>query len=179
AEVCAAAGFDWLLFDGEHAPNDLQTLAAQLKAVEPYAAHPIARPPASEAWMIKQYLDLGFSTLLVPLVDSAEQAEQVVRATRYPPNGIRGVGTGGARAARWNLINDYLTWADSQICVLVQVETSAGLSNVDAIAATEGVDGVFIGPSDLAASLGYRGNPAHPEVLAAVDHAIERIKAAG
>ena len=179
AEICAGAGYDWLLFDGEHAPNTLTSLSAQLAAVAPYACHPIARPPAGEAWMIKQYLDLGFQTLLVPLVDNADQAAALVRAVRYPPAGIRGVGAALARASRWNRLGDYTGWADSQVCLLVQVETREGLNNLDAIAATEGVDGVFIGPADLSASMGHLGNRDHPEVQAAIDDAIGRIKAAG
>jgi 4-hydroxy-2-oxoheptanedioate aldolase len=179
AEICAGAGFDWLLFDGEHAPNTLQTLLAQLQASAPYPTHAVARPPVGEAWIIKQYLDLGFETLLVPMVDTAEQAQALVRATRYPPAGIRGVGSALARASRFNRWSDYLAWADSQVCLLVQVETRAGLDNIEAIAATDGVDGVFIGPADLSAALGHLGNRNHPEVQAAVDLAIQRIIASG
>jgi 4-hydroxy-2-oxoheptanedioate aldolase len=179
AEISAGAGFDWLLFDGEHAPNDLQSLLAQLQAVAPYPTQPIARPPIGEAWMLKQYLDLGFQTVLVPLVDSAQQARDLVRATRYPPEGIRGVGSALARASRWNRWGDYLDWADSQICLLVQAETRASLEQLDEIARVDGVDGVFIGPADLSASLGHRGDRDHPEVQSAIDQAIRRVLAAG
>ena len=179
AEICAGAGFDWLLLDAEHGPNTLQTLLSQLQAVAPYPSHAIVRATHGDAAHIKQLLDIGAQTLLVPLVETAEQAADLVRATRYPPQGIRGVGSALARASRWNRIGDYLQKADEEICLLVQVETAAALKNVDAIARTEGVDGVFIGPADLAASLGFRGNPAHPAVRDAIDQAIRTIVAAG
>ena len=179
AEICAGAGFDWLLFDGEHAPNDVPTMLAQLQAVEAYPSHAIGRPPYGEVRLIKQYLDLGFQTLLIPLVDTAEQAAQMVRAMRYPPEGIRGVGAGSARVARWNRVEDYFRDADEQMCLLVQAETLTAMQNLDAIAATPGVDGVFIGPADLSAALGHRGNAAHPEVQAAISDAFVRILKAG
>ncbi len=179
AEICATAGFDWLLFDGEHAPNDVRTLLAQLQAVAPYPVHPIARPPTGEVWIIKQYLDIGFSTLLVPLVDSGDEARKLVRAVRYPPGGIRGVGSAIARASRWNQIGNYLQEADEQTCLLVQVETRNSIAHLEEIAAVEGVDGVFIGPADLSAALGHPGDPGHPEVQAIIEKAIERIKKAG
>jgi 4-hydroxy-2-oxoheptanedioate aldolase len=179
AEICAGAGFDWLLFDGEHAPNDVPGLLAQLQAVGASDTHPVARPPFGETWIIKQYLDIGFRTLLVPMVETAAQAEALVRAMRYPPEGIRGVGAAIARASGWNRQGDYLAWANEQVCLLVQVETRRGLENLDAIAGVEGVDGVFIGPADLSASLGHRGDPGHPEVQAAIEDAITRVRAAG
>jgi 4-hydroxy-2-oxoheptanedioate aldolase len=179
AEICAGAGFDWLLFDGEHAPNDVPILLAQLQAVESYPTHAIARPPYGEVRLIKQYLDLGFQTLLIPLVDTAEQAAQMVRAMRYPPDGIRGVGAGSARVARWNRVENYFRDADDQMCLLVQAETKLALQNLDAIAAAEGVDGVFIGPADLSAALGHRGDAAHPDVQAAIKDAFARILKAG
>jgi 4-hydroxy-2-oxoheptanedioate aldolase len=179
AEICAGAGFDWLLLDAEHGPNTIQTLLAQLQAVAPYPSHPIVRATQGDTAHIKQLLDIGAQTLLVPLVETAEQAAAIVRATRYPPAGIRGVGSALARASRWNRIGDYLHTADDEICVLVQVETAAALANVEAIARTSGVDGVFIGPADLAASLGFRGNPSHPVVRDAIDKAIAGIIAAG
>lgn len=177
AEISAAAGFDWLLFDGEHGPNDVPLLLAQLQAVAPYAAHAVARPPVGEARLIKQYLDIGFQTLLVPFVETAEQAEAIVAATRYPPGGIRGVGSGLARAARWNGIPGYLDGANAQICVLLQIETRLGLDNIEAIAGVEGVDGIFIGPSDLAAALGHIGRPDHPEVVGRVEEAVAKLGA--
>ncbi|BCJ07251.1 2,4-dihydroxyhept-2-ene-1,7-dioic acid aldolase [Pseudomonas sp. RtIB026] len=179
AELAANAGFDWLLLDGEHAPNDLRSLLGQLQAVAPYPAQPIVRPVIGDTALIKQLLDIGAQTLLVPMVESAEQARQLVRAMRYPPHGVRGVGSALARASRWNSLPDYLDQADEQMCLLVQVENREGLANLDAICAVEGVDGVFIGPADLSAAMGHRGNPGHPEVQAAIDDAIVRIGRAG
>ncbi|SDH91721.1 4-hydroxy-2-oxoheptanedioate aldolase [Pseudomonas panipatensis] len=179
AELAANAGFDWLLLDGEHAPNDLRSLLGQLQAVAPYASQPIIRPPIGDSALIKQLLDIGAQTLLVPMVDSAGQARELVRAMRYPPQGIRGVGSALARASRWNGIPGYLDQADEQMCLLVQIENLDGLANLDAIAAVEGVDGVFIGPADLSAAMGQRGNPGHPEVQAAIEDAIRRIQKAG
>ena len=179
AEICAGMGFDWLLIDGEHAPNDIPTLLTQLQAVAPYPSHPVARPPIGQTWMVKQYLDIGFTSLLIPLIDNAEQAAEMVKAVRYPPRGARGIGSALVRASRWNRIPDYLADADDQICLLLQVETAEGLRNLDAITATDGVDGVFIGPSDLSGSMGHRGNPGHPDVRAAIENAIARIKKAG
>lgn len=179
AELAANAGFDWLLLDGEHAPNDLRGLLGQLQAVAPYASQAVIRPPIGDAVVIKQLLDIGAQTLLVPMVESAEQAEHLVAAMHYPPKGIRGVGAALARASRWNNIASYLAEADAQMCLLVQVESLKGLENLDAIAAVEGVDGVFIGPADLSAAMGHRGNPGHPEVQAAIEDAIARIRQAG
>ncbi len=179
AELAANAGFDWLLLDGEHAPNDLRSLLGQLQAVAPYASQAVIRPPIGDTVLIKQLLDIGAQTLLVPMVESAAQAAELVRAMRYPPHGIRGVGAALARASRWNNIPDYLERADEQMCLLVQVENLAGLENLDAIAAVEGVDGVFIGPADLSAAMGHRGNPGHPQVQATIEDAIARIRRAG
>jgi 4-hydroxy-2-oxoheptanedioate aldolase len=179
AELCAGLGFDWLLFDGEHGPNDLPSMLAQLQAVSHHASHPVARLPIGETRLVKQYLDIGFTTLLIPMVDTAEQAAEMVRAVRYPPRGKRGVAAYITRASQWNGIPDYLAEADEQICLLLQAETRMALENLDAIAAMDGVDGVFIGPSDLSASMGHRGNPGHPDVQAAIADAIVRIKAAG
>ncbi|CAB3747157.1 2,4-dihydroxyhept-2-ene-1,7-dioic acid aldolase [Burkholderia puraquae] len=179
AEVVAGAGFDWLLIDGEHAPNTVPTILAQLQAIAPYPSHPVVRVPWNDPVIVKQVLDLGVQTLLVPMVQSADEARAAVAATRYPPHGIRGVGSALARASRWNRIGDYLHRANGEMAVLVQVETRAGLEAIDAIARVEGVDGVFIGPADLAADLGHLGNPGHPDVQAAIDGAIRTIKAAG
>ncbi len=179
AELAANAGFDWLLIDGEHAPNDLRGLLGQLQAVAPYTSQPVIRPVIGDTALIKQLLDIGAQTLLVPMVESAEQARQLVRAMHYPPTGVRGVGSALARASRWNSIPGYLDQADAQMCLLVQIENLEGLANLDAIAAVEGVDGVFIGPADLSASMGHRGNPGHPEVQAAIEDAISRIQKAG
>ncbi len=179
AELAANAGFDWLLIDGEHAPNDLRGMLGQLQAVAPYPSHPIIRPVIGDTALIKQVLDIGVQTLLVPMVESAEQAQALVKATHYPPNGVRGVGSALARASRWNSIPGYLDNADEQMCLLVQIENREGLANLEAIAAVSGVDGVFIGPADLSASLGHRGNPGHPEVQAVIEDAIARIRQAG
>ena len=178
-ELLATCGFDWLLIDGEHAPNDVRGILGQLQAVAPYPSHAVTRPPVGDAALIKQYLDIGCTSLLVPMVDTAEQAEALVRAVRYPPHGIRGVGSALARASRWNGIDGYLQGANDEICLLVQVESPEAMANIDAIAAVEGVDGVFIGPSDLAAGMGHLGKAGHPEVQAAIEHGIKRILAAG
>jgi 4-hydroxy-2-oxoheptanedioate aldolase len=179
AELCAGSGFDWLLIDGEHAPNDLRTMLATLQAVAPYPAHPVVRVPHGDAALIKQVLEIGATTLLVPMVETAEQAAALARAVRYPPQGIRGVGSGLARSSRWNAWTGYLQEANERQCLLVQVETVQALEELDAIAAVDGVDGVFIGPADLSASMGLIGQPSHHEVRARIDDAIERIARAG
>lgn len=180
-ELCAGAGFDWLLIDGEHAPNDLRSILGQLQAIAAYPSQAVVRVPLGHGEagtaLIKQVLDLGAQTLLVPMVDTAAQAAALVQAMRYPPQGIRGMA--GARASRWGTYTDYARQANSQVCLLVQAESRTALNNLDAIAATEGVDGVFIGPADLSASMGHVGNPGHPEVAAAIDDAIVRITKAG
>ncbi|WP_261542665.1 4-hydroxy-2-oxoheptanedioate aldolase [Burkholderia multivorans] len=173
AEIVAGAGFDWLLIDGEHAPNTVPSIVAQLQAIAPYRSQPVVRVPWNDPVIVKQVLDLGAQTLLVPMVQSADEARAAVAATRYPPHGMRGVGSALARASRWNRVGEYLHRANDEMAVLVQVETRAGLDAIDAIARVEGVDGVFIGPADLAADLG------HPDVQAAIDGAIRAIKAAG
>ncbi len=183
AEVSATAGFDWLLIDGEHAPNDLRGTMAALQSVAPYRAQPVVRVVAGDSALIKQMLDIGAKNLLVPMVDTAEQARALVAATRYPPQGMRGVGSAVGRASRWSARDDYLDVADDEICLLVQAETVQALSNLEAICDVPGVDGVFIGPADLAASMGHRGRPGHPDVQAAIERAmrviIERGKSAG
>ena len=181
-EICAGAGFDWCLIDGEHSPNDLTTILHQAQALAAYPdTHVLARVPVGHGnigtALIKQYLDLGIQTLLVPMVDTAEQARALVRATRYPPGGIRGMG--GARASRWGRYPNYAKEANDQICLLVQAETREAIDNLDEIAAVEGIDGVFIGPSDLSAALGHLANPAHPEVQAVIMDAASRIHQAG
>lgn len=178
-EISAGSGFDWLLIDAEHAPNDIPLILAQLQAAAAYPVETVARPPSGDPVIIKQYLDIGARTLLVPMVESGEEAERLVRATRYPPRGMRGIGSAIGRASRWNRSPDYLLRAEDEICLLLQVESRAGLEAIDAIAATEGVDGVFLGPSDLSAALGHLGNPGHPEVQQAIEKAIGRILDAG
>ncbi|GHD42555.1 hypothetical protein GCM10017083_07710 [Thalassobaculum fulvum] len=179
AELCAGSGFDWLLIDGEHAPNDLRSILAALQAVAPYPVHPVVRLPHGDPALIKQVLDLGAATLLVPMVETAEQAHTLARAMRYPPAGTRGVGSGVARSSRWTRFPGYLREADDRVCLLVQVESETGLAQLEAIAAVDGVDGVFIGPADLAASMGHLGRPDAPEVRSAIDAAIAAILKAG
>lgn len=179
AELLAGAGFDWLLIDAEHSPNDLQTILGQLQAVAPYPVTPIVRPPWPDHVRIKQLLDMGVQTLLAPMVETGEQAAQVVAATRYPPQGIRGIGSALARASAFNRTPEYLQTANDEICVLVQVETPKGVEHLDDILNTEGVDGVFIGPSDLSAAMGHLGNPGHPDVQAVIEDCIRRIVSAG
>ena len=179
AEICAGAGFDWLLIDGEHAPNDLRSTLAALQAVAAYPVHPVVRVAHGDPALIKQVLDIGATTLMVPMVESAAQARELVRATRYPPQGNRGVGSAIARSSRWQRFPDYVQEANERVSLLVQVETRAGLEQIEAIAAVEGVDGIFIGPADLAASLGHPGRPAEPAVRTAIDAAIVRIARAG
>ena len=179
AEMCARAGYDWLMFDGEHAPNTAQTLLGQLQAVAPFPVEPVARPPVGEAAIIKQYLDIGFRTLLIPMVDSAAQARALVAATRFPPRGVRGVASATSRASGFGAQADYLQRAHERTSVIVQIETRAGLATLDEIAVVEGVDALFIGPSDLSAALGHLGDPRHPEVQAAIADGLARIKASG
>ncbi|VVE59193.1 2,4-dihydroxyhept-2-ene-1,7-dioic acid aldolase [Pandoraea iniqua] len=179
AELCAGSGFDWIVIDGEHAPNDLRSTLAALQAVAPYPSHPVVRLPHGDAVLIKQVLEIGATTLLVPMVESADMAAALVSAMRYPPQGTRGVGSGLARSSRWNRYDDYLHAANDTVCLLVQVETAEALAQVDAIASVDGVDGVFIGPADLAASMGYLGQATHPDVRKAIEDGIARIRAAG
>lgn len=179
AELLASTGFDWLLVDAEHGPNDVRQVLSQLQAVAPYPVQPVVRPVQGDVALIKQYLDIGAQTLLVPMVETAEQAARVVAATRYPPRGIRGVGSALARASRWNQVEGYLHRADEELCVLVQVESAAALQHLDAIAAVEGVDGVFFGPSDLSASMGYIGKPSEPVVQQAIADGIAAVRRAG
>lgn len=179
AEVCAGAGFDWLLFDGEHAPNTVQTLLAQLQAVASYTVEPIARVPVGEAAVIKQYLDIGFNTLLVPMIESAEQAAAAVAAMRFPPAGVRGVASATCRASGFGREASYLAAANARMGLIVQIESAAGLDSIEAIAAVDGVHALFVGPADLAAGLGHLGNPRAPEVQTAIASAIARIRACG
>ncbi|WP_434113015.1 4-hydroxy-2-oxoheptanedioate aldolase [Paraburkholderia caffeinilytica] len=179
AEVSATAGFEWLLIDGEHAPNDVRSILAQLQAVAPYSAEAVVRPVNDDPALLKRLLDIGARNLLVPMIDTADQARACVAAVRYPPHGIRGVGSAVGRASRWSSRTDYLDIADSEICLLVQAETVTALDNLEAICAVDGVDGVFIGPADLAASMGHRGKPGHPEVQNAIETAMRTIIASG
>jgi 4-hydroxy-2-oxoheptanedioate aldolase len=179
AEICASAGFDWFLIDAEHAPNDLTKILAQLRTLAAFDTEPVVRPPIGEAWIIKQLLDAGARSLLIPMVESPEQARELVSMTRYPPQGVRGVGARMARASLYGARADYIATAADEVCLLLQVESAAALDQIEAIAAVEGVNGIFVGPSDLAASMGHPGNLGHPDVRAAVDGALKRIAALG
>ena len=179
AEIAANAGFDWLLIDGEHAPNDLRSTLYQLQSIAAYASQAVVRPVTGNVALIKQLLDIGAQTLLIPMVESAEQAKLIVSATRYPPNGIRGVGSALARASRWNSLKNYVHDADEQICILLQIESQKGLENLDEILQVNGIDGVFIGPADLSADLGYLGNPGHPYMQEIIISSIKKIRQAG
>lgn len=178
AELLSGTGFDWLLLDAEHSPNDVRSLLWQLHATAASPTHVIARPPAGDHVLIKQFLDIGVQNLLIPMVDTPEQALATARAVTFPPEGIRGV-AGQTRGGRWGATPDYLATARDSICLIVQIESRTGLENVDAIAAVDGVDALFVGPMDLAASLGHRGQPGAPEVVRAVEHIAERAHAAG
>lgn len=179
AELLAGAGFDWLLIDAEHSPNDPRSVQRQLQAIAPYPVHPIVRPLHGAVELIKQYLDIGAQTVLLPMVETAEQAALMVAATRYPPRGVRGVASATTRASRFGSIEGYFQRADAEMCVIVQVESLTGLDNLEAIAAVEGVDGVFFGPADLAASMGYLGRPMEPAVKAAMTRGIATVVKAG
>ena len=177
-EVVAGSGFDWLLLDTEHSPNELPMVLSQLQAVAPYPTHPVVRVPWNDMVTIKRYLDIGAQTILIPYVQSEEEARNAVAYTRYPPVGLRGV-AGTTRATRFGRVKDYARRAHEELCVLVQIENRAGLESLEKIAAVEGVDGVFIGPADLHASLGYPGETANPKVVQIIDDAIRRIRRAG
>ncbi|QFT84360.1 4-hydroxy-2-oxo-heptane-1,7-dioate aldolase [Halomonas sp. THAF12] len=179
AEICATTGYDWMLVDGEHAPNSVPSILAQLQAVAPYATAPVVRAVNQDPALIKQLLDIGAQTLMVPMVETAEQAEALVRAMRYPPHGIRGVGGGLVRATRWDGVADYLATAHEELCLIVQVESRRGVENAEAIAAVEGVDAVFVGPADLSVSMEHPGDPGHAEVQEAIEQVIRTVRAAG
>ncbi len=179
-EICASAGYDWLLIDGEHAPTNPMLVLSQLQAMAAYPeVAPVVRPAWNDPVLFKQLLDIGAQNFLVPMIQSAAEARAAVQALRYPPAGTRGVGAVLARAAQWGGIENYAHLANDQMCLLCQVETVQGLQALDDILQVEGVDGVFIGPADLAASMGHLDNPGHPEVMQAIELAIERIVAAG
>jgi len=176
AEILGYAGFDWLLVDGEHAPNDISSFVAQLQALKDSSSTPMVRPPTTEPVIIKRLLDIGFYNFLMPWIESGEQAKAVVAATRYPPQGIRGMGT-GHRSNRYGYVNDYFTTVNDNITVMVQIESARGVAEVADIAAVDGIDGLFIGPSDLSAALGYLGQPNHPEVQAAIEKVLNAARA--
>ena len=178
ADILRDSGFDWLLLDTEHSPNEIPDVLSQLQAGEGGAATPIVRPAWNDLVIIKRCLDIGAQTLLVPYVQNADEARRAVEAVRYPPAGVRGVAV-ASRASRYGRIADYLKKANAEICLLVQVETRGAMENLEAIATVDGVDGVFIGPSDLSASLGHISNPAHPDMQKAMEDAVRRLKAVG
>jgi 2-dehydro-3-deoxyglucarate aldolase len=177
-ELLGTVGFDWILLDAEHAPNDELTLIPQLMALKDSRSAPIVRPPSNDNVIIKRMLDAGFFNFLIPFVDSADDARRAVAATRYPPHGIRGVSV-GQRGNRYGAVTDYLQVVNDNICVIVQIESRAAVAAIDEILAVDGVDGVFIGPSDLAAAYGHLGNAGHADVQQAIAHVFERAKAAG
>lgn len=179
AELVGTAGFDWLVIDGEHAPNDLRSILAQLQVLEASRSQAVVRVSVGETYILKQVLDAGAQTVLVPMVDSADQARQLVRDVTYPPDGDRGVGYALTRAARFSQIADYGDTADDQICLLIQVESTKGLAALDDILTVDGIDGVFIGPADLAADMGHMGNALHADVQSAIMDALRRIAGAG
>lgn len=178
SELLSMAGFDWLLLDVEHSPTDVRLMMLQLQAARGSSTTLIVRPPVNDRVLIKQYLDIGAQTLLLPMIQSAQEAREAVSAMRYPPAGVRGVAT-MTRASRFGRAENYLRRAEEELCLLVQVETVEALQEIEAIAEVDGVDGIFIGPSDLAASLGHVGDSLHPEVVATIESAIGRITAAG
>jgi len=177
-EVIAGAGYDWILLDMEHSPNDLESLLAQLQAAAPYPTHPVVRVPWNDMVTIKRVLDAGAQSLLIPYVQNAEEAKAAVANTRYPPAGVRGV-AGTTRATRFGRVKDYAKRAHEEICVLVQLETKPALDEIEKVAAVEGVDGIFIGPADLHASMGYPGETANAAVLPLIEDSIRRIRKAG
>ncbi|MBT8496964.1 alpha-dehydro-beta-deoxy-D-glucarate aldolase [Pantoea agglomerans] len=177
-EILGLAGFDWLVLDGEHAPNDITTFVPQLMALKGSHSAPVVRPPCNEPVIIKRLLDIGFNNFLVPFVETEEEAVRAVASTRYPPVGIRGVSV-SHRSNMYGTLPDYNSTINDNVTVLVQIETQQAVDNIDAIAAVDGVDGIFVGPGDLSAALGYLGQPAHPEVLKVIKHIFERAKAAG
>ena len=178
AEVIGDAGFNWILLDTEHTPNEPPMLVQQMQAMATGTASPIVRPAWNDAVLIKRLLDIGVNSLLIPFVQNGDEARAAVAATRYPPAGIRGV-TGSGRGARYGRVKTYLKEAADEICVVVQIETSEALSKIDEIATVEGVDAVFIGPSDLSASMGHLGNANHPDVQAAIKGGIDRLNELG
>lgn len=178
-EIAGQVGFSWCLIDGEHGPNTLRSMADQLRVLAATPTEAVVRVPVAEDWVLKQVLDIGARNIMVPMVDDAETAANVVAATRYPPEGRRGMGAYVARSGTYGLDDGYLARANDEICVMVQAESAAAIANIDAIAAVPGVDVVFIGPADLSADMGHPGDMSHPDVVAAIDHGIARIHAAG
>ncbi len=179
AEICAGAGFDWICIDGEHAPFDLRTTLHNMQAIQSHNVPTIVRIPAADPIKIKQLVDAGAQNILAPMIESADQAELIAKAMRYPPVGFRGVGTALARAAQWNRVNNYFQLADDQMCCIGQIESIKAVDALDEILEVDGLDVCFIGPADLAATMGYLGQAGHPEVVALVKDTVKKIVKAG
>ncbi|MFD5224756.1 HpcH/HpaI aldolase/citrate lyase family protein [Microbacterium sp. NPDC058342] len=179
AEICAGSGVDWLLIDMEHGPNTVVTVQQQLQVIAAYRVPTLVRVPANDAVIIKQVLDTGAQNLLVPMVSSADEARAAVSAVRYPPEGVRGVGSGLARSGRWGRVAGYVPNASETVSLFVQIETADAVDAAAEIARIDGIDGVLVGPADLAASMGLPGQQSHPDVLAAVHRVFEAVTGAG
>ncbi|WP_230531555.1 HpcH/HpaI aldolase family protein [Microvirga roseola] len=177
-EMLGHAGYDWLLLDTEHTPTELPDIISQMRVLVGCSAEPIVRPAWNDTVLIKRFLDAGAQSLLIPFVQNEEEAERAVRAMRYPPHGVRGVSV-SSRANRYGRVTDYFKKVHDELCCLVQLETGAALERLEAIAAVNGIDGIFIGPSDLSADLGHLGNPGHPDVQAAIRSAVDRCRKLG
>ena len=177
AEILAGSGFDWVLIDAEHGPFDIRAIQNQLQAIKQYNIPVVVRPPVGDQILFKQLADIGVQSYLVPNVESAEQAEECAKYLKYAPDGVRGVGTALSRAAQWNRVDGYFEKANDEMCLVVQVETIKGVKKIDAILEVDNVDAVFIGPADLAASMGYLGNPGHSDVVSTVNECLAKIKA--
>jgi 4-hydroxy-2-oxoheptanedioate aldolase len=177
-EILAGSGFDWLLLDAEHAPNDVPSILTQLQAMMGHATHPVVRVPENNPIVLKRYLDIGVQSFLIPMVETVEEAEAAVAATRFPPRGIRGF-AGASRASRFGRVKDYHRRAHEELCILVQIETRKGLDNLEAIADVPGIDGLFIGPGDLSSDMGFLGDQGNPVVVELIEKTIGRIIAAG
>jgi 4-hydroxy-2-oxoheptanedioate aldolase len=178
AEMLAGTGFDWITIDTEHSLTDIPDVLGMLQAMAPYPVSPVVRPQSQDPVLIKRLLDFGAQTLMIPYVQSAAEAKALVAAMRYAPRGFRGV-AGGTRASGFGQVADYMARAEEELCLIVQIETHEAVAAIEDIAAVDGVDALFIGPADLAASLGHPGNQAHPDVAATIESAIKRIVAAG
>lgn len=177
AEIAACSDMDWVIVDMEHAPNDMRTTMAQLQATFGYDTEVVVRPYVGDQALIKRVLDIGAQSIMIPMVDTAEQAAAMVRYARYPADGVRGVAS--ARAARWGRVDGYFDSANDELCVIAQIESRAGADNIDEICAVDGVDALFVGPSDMAAALGHIGNPGHHEVQEVVLGSLAKIAANG
>jgi len=176
AEILGLAGFDWILFDGEHSPNEVTSFVPQLMALKDSVSAPVVRPPANDPVVLKRLLDIGFYNYLIPFVGTADEARRAVASTRYPPQGIRGISV-AQRSNKYGTVKEYFNEVNDNICVLVQIESREGIDNIDAICQVEGIDGIFIGPSDFSAAVGHLGNPGHADVQAGMRHVMERAKA--